>query len=361
MKTLIHMPPKQINRWFMIAVAPFIGALLCMWLFFEPPRLEVDPSAYVPNTDLSEETEQIVKGLDQAKVTADKTIASIEKTAKLYQQTTAAMNNILKTATAQAEVPERVYNRRITAKLGIPKERVSSDRIHIELFKINPGTYHGYAMKVKLKDPNAMKMSLGNASGKSGSAETTLQAVNRHGAVAGINAGGYADGKGGRYPLGTTFIDGKYINGFQPSFKDLAFVGMNQSGQLIGGKFWSKEQLDRLNPKFGATFVPVLMKNGKKVPIPEKWKTEPARAPRTVIGNYKDDQLLILVTEGYDENGKSGATLEELQSKLYHLGVQDAYNLDGGGSSSLILNGRVVNNPSDGSLRPVPTHFLFFK
>ncbi|MNI89529.1 hypothetical protein D3C73_1469380 [compost metagenome] len=65
--------------------------------------------------------------------------------------------------------------------------------------------------------------------------------------------------------------------------------------------------------------------------------------------------------DGYNEKGSSGATLEELQGRLYKLGVVDAYNLDGGGSSSLVLNNRVVNNPSDGNLRPVPTHFLFYK
>lgn len=70
---------------------------------------------------------------------------------------------------------------------------------------------------------------------------------------------------------------------------------------------------------------------------------------------------MIIVVDGYNEGGSSGATLEELQGRLYKLGVIDAYNLDGGGSSSLILNNRVVNNPSDGSLRPVPTHFLFYK
>ena len=359
MNTLIRMTPKQVNRWFMLAIAPFMGAMLCIWLLSEPPRLQLDTSAYVPDYELSEETKYIVQGLDQAALTVDKTVASIEKTGQLYQQTTAAMSSILKKTEAQGSVPERVYNRRITAKLGAPTERVSSDRINIELFKVNPGTYHGYAMKVKLKDPNAMTMSLG--SGKTGSTETTMQAVSRSGAVAGINAGGYADGNGGRHPLSTTFIDDNYVTGFQPSFKDLAFVGLNKSGQLIGGKFRSRQELDRLDPKFGATFVPVLMKNGKKMPIPLKWRTAPARAPRTVIANYKDDQLLILVTEGYDEKGKSGATLQELQNKLYHLGVKDAYNLDGGGSSSLILNGRVVNKPSDGRLRPVPTHFLFFK
>nr|WP_245640111.1 phosphodiester glycosidase family protein [Paenibacillus dakarensis] len=353
------MTAKQVNRWFMLAIAPFIGAFLCIGLLSEPPRLQLNSSDYAPDSNLSEETRIILEGMDQAAVTVDKTIASIEKTGRLYQQSTKAVNGILQTTKQQALVPERIYNRRITAKLGTPKERVVSDRIQIDLFKVNPGIYRGYAMKVKLKDPNAMTMSLGR--GKQGSTETTLQAVNRLGAVAGINAGGFADGNGGRHPLSTTFIDGHYVTGFQPSFKDLAFVGLNHSGQLIGGKFRNRQELDRLDPKFGATFVPVLIKNGRKVPIPSKWKSTPARAPRTVIANYKDDQLLVIVTEGYNEKGNSGATLQELQDKLYHLGVKDAYNLDGGGSSSLILNGRVINKPSDGRLRPVPTHFLFFK
>lgn len=72
------------------------------------------------------------------------------------------------------------------------------------------------------------------------------------------------------------------------------------------------------------------MKNNTKMVIPDKWKTSPKRAPRTVIGKYKDDQLLVLVADGYNENGNSGATLEEIQNKLYNMGVIDAYNLDGG-------------------------------
>lgn len=359
MKALIYGKPKQVNRMFMLAIAPFIGMLFCMWLLTKPPQLSLQYEEYVSADSLASQSGVIKQDLDLAADAAKQTISSIEETAKLYQQTTAAVNSILKTAQTQAARPEQIYNRRITAKLGTPMETVNSNRIRIELYKINPGTYNGYAMKVKLKDPSAMTMSLGT--GQPGSVETTMRAVSRHGAVAGINAGGFADGNGGRHPLGTTVINGQYVSGFQPSFKDLAFVGMSKSGQLIGGKFHSRQELDKLEPVFGATFVPVLLKNGKKMAIPDKWRTSPARAPRTVIGNYKDDQLLILITEGYDENGRSGATLQEIQNKLVNLGVMDAYNLDGGGSTSLVLNGRVVNKPSDGSLRPVPTHFLFFK
>lgn len=352
-------PVKRVNRFFMLLTAPFIGFLICMWWYRPPLELDLDVGQFTPISGPLNETAILKKELTLAEGTASYTIDAVSASAKLYKGTTAAMNKLVETAKTQASRPELIYNRRISAKLGIPSEVLSSDRIRIELYQLNPGNYKAYALKIKLKDPTAMQMSL--AEEASGGAETTMHAVQSHGAIAGINAGGFADKAGKRYPLSTTVVDGKYLTGFEPTFKDLSFVGLNKSGQLIGGKFYSRAQLDQLEPVFGATFVPVLLKNNVKVPIPEKWKTSPNRAPRTVIGNYKDDQLLIFVADGYNELGSSGAQLEEIQNKLYNMGVMDAYNLDGGGSSSLIFNGRVVNKPSDGKLRAVPTNFLFFE
>lgn len=352
-------PVKRVNRFFLLATGPLFGLLIA--LLISGPRIEWNspPGDITPEADIFQTTGAISRGLTQAQANAKTTISSIQKTAELYRKTTSAMSTIVKTAKTSAGMPATIYNRRITAKLGTPYETVQSDRIRIELYKVNPGTYRGYAMKVKLKSPDAMTMTLGKD--MLGGSETTKQAVQRYGAVAGINAGGFADSRGKRYPLSTTIVGGKYVNGFEATYKDLFFVGLSKFGKLIGGKFERKEDLDRLEPMFGASFVPILLQDGRKTAIPEKWRSSPLRAPRTVIGNYKDDQLVILVIDGRDENGSSGATLEELQAKLQKMGVQDAYNLDGGGSSSLVVNGRVVNSPSDGALRPVPTHFLFFK
>lgn len=352
-------PVKQINRFFLLATGPLIGLLIALFVSGAAIQWNRSPHPITPEADVFQTTASIAEGLTKAEKDAKTTISSIRKTAELYQKTTQTMSDIVKNAKTVSAKPESIYDRRITSKLGVPFETIQSDRIRIELYKVNPGTYRGYAMKIRLKSPDAMKMTLGKD--RLGGAETTKQAVQRYGAVAGINAGGFADSRGQRYPLSTTVLNGQYVNGFEPSYKDLFFVGLNQSGQLIGGKFKNKESLDKLQPKFGASFVPILLQNGVKLPIPDKWKTSPLRAPRTVIGNYKDDQLLVLVVDGDNEKGRSGAALEELQNKLANLGVQDAYNLDGGGSSSLVVNGRVINHPSDGALRPVPTHFLFFK
>ncbi|AHV96579.1 phosphodiester glycosidase family protein [Paenibacillus sabinae] len=352
-------PVKRVNRFFMLVTAPFIGLLVCLAFYKPSLTLNLETQRFAPSEGPVQLTAGIKDQLDQARSTADYTMRAVSDSAKLYRETTAAMNSIVVKAKTQAGRPGVIYNRRITARLGFPYETITSSRIAIELYRVNPGTYTGYAMKIKLKDKNAMTMSLG-AEGP-GSSETTLQAARRYGAVAGINAGGFADQDGKRYPLSTTIVGGRYLTGFEPSYKDLSFVGLNKDGRLIGGKFYSREQLDKLKPAFGASFVPVLLQSGYKTVIPAKWEVSPRRAPRTAIGKYKDDQLLIIVTEGDNENGSSGATLEELQDKLFNMGVSDAYNLDGGGSSSLVFNGRVVNRPSDGALRPVPTSFLFFK
>ncbi|MGZ9583397.1 phosphodiester glycosidase family protein [Paenibacillus marinisediminis] len=351
------MKVKVINRTFMMITAPFIGMII--WMFISSLTVAMEPvSVELPAADsIYEKQAAISQELDKAADIASYTIDSVKRVSTLYTETTNTMNQIVNTASALAKRPEAIYNKRITAKLGTPVDRVNSDRITAELYKLHQPTYSGYAMKVKLKDPKAMKMTLGKD--KFGGAETTLEAANRYGAVAGVNAGGYAENGGKIYPLSTTMMNGKYLNGFEPSFKDLSFVGLNSVGKLIGGKFYDQSDLDDLNPIFGASFVPHLINDSVMLPIPAKWSN--SRAPRTTIGNYKDDQLLIMVVDGYDEKGGSGATLEEMQQKMLNLGVTDAYNLDGGGSSTLVFKGKVVNHPSDGQMRKLPTHFLFFE
>lgn len=350
---------KQVNRTFMMIIAPFFGMLL--WMLISTLTIQLSDSAMkLPDLQVwNDKNSQIMQGLDDAGSTVHFTVDTIEKSSKLYNQITDVTSSIVQTASAQAKRPETIYNRRITSKLGTPMDTVHSDKITAELYRIHQSTYSGYALKVKLKDPQAMKMTLGKD--KAGGSETTMQAVKRYGAVAGVNAGGFADGGGKRYPLSTTMLNGSYVGGFEASYKDLTFVGLDKKGGLIGGKFHSQAQLDALSPSFGATFVPQLLSRGIKLTIPEKWSKSPLRAPRTVVGNYKDDQLLFMVIDGYNESGSSGATLAELQQKMINLGIQDAYNMDGGGSSSLIFKGKVINSPSDGQLRPLPTHFLFFK
>jgi hypothetical protein len=80
--------------------------------------------------------------------------------------------------------------------------------------------------------------------------------------------------------------------------------------------------------------------------------------PRTAIGIDRDSKrLMFFVVDGRQEFSR-GFTMRELAWKMKHLGAEDALNLDGGGSSTMVVrrNGRlrVLNSPSDGGQRRVP-------
>jgi len=351
---------RSFNRTLLLVCAPFVGLLV--FLFASNVELKLPDGAFpVHETiqpNVADPSAKTLEELGKAELMAKDTGQSIKKQISLYNKTNASMNEIAAVASKQAARPYQIYDRRITGKLGKPSSTMDSDKLKAQLFPLNTQNFRGYALKIKLKKDGAMKLVLGKD--EEGGSETTLEAAKRYNAAIGVNAGGFADGGGKRYPLSTTIVNGEYIGGFQPTFKDLFFVGMSESNKLIGGKFTSKSQLDAKNPKFGASFVPILLQNGRSTEIPAKWQTSPKRAPRTVIANYKDDQLLFLIVDGYNEKGSSGATLAEMQILLKRYGAINGYNLDGGGSTSLVWNGRVINNPSDGRLRKLPTNFLFF-
>lgn len=359
----MNITARTLNRTALLALSPFFGILI--WLLASQMTIQLAglDGAEFPDSGQPARPEALLAavggGLDAAREMAVGTGESIKTGIDLYNRTNAEMAAISKLAASQARRPLAIYDAKITAKLGKPSATINTDKLRAQLFYLSNDEFRSYAVKIQLKSGDAMKMVLGGS--KAGESQTTMQAVKNHGAAVGVNAGGFADGGGKRYPLSNTILDGKYVTGFEATHKDLFFVGMNDKNKLIGGKFASKDQLDAKNPKFGASFVPVLLRGGAAQEIPLKWQISPRRAPRTVIANYKDDQLLILVTDGYNEAGSSGATLAELQDILKGYGTIDAYNLDGGGSSTLVFNGKLINKPSDGTLRKLPTHFLFFK
>lgn len=83
------------------------------------------------------------------------------------------------------------------------------------------------------------------------------------------------------------------------------------------------------------------------------------RHPRTALGVLADGRFVFLVVDGRQPTHSLGMTLDELAVALRRLGAVEAMNLDGGGSSVLIVNGRLVNLPSDESgERPVADALL---
>ena len=109
-----------------------------------------------------------------------------------------------------------------------------------------------------------------------------------------------------------------------------------------------------------------LVKNGKVVEVleqmhrAEKGHTPGQRSPslplshepRTVLG-YNDQKLILIVADGRQPGYSVGISLYEFANIMIELGVTEAINLDGGGSSTFVVDGEVVNRPSGHQERDV--------
>ena len=72
-----------------------------------------------------------------------------------------------------------------------------------------------------------------------------------------------------------------------------------------------------------------------------------ARHPRTLIGRDRDGDTWLVVVDGRQPGHSVGMSLPELTALSRRLGLVDALNLDGGGSTTMVVKGKVVNRPSD--------------
>ncbi len=84
-------------------------------------------------------------------------------------------------------------------------------------------------------------------------------------------------------------------------------------------------------------------------------------APRSALAVMPNGDVLFVVADGRQSNYSAGLTLGELALFLVKQGARDAMNLDGGGSTTLVVGGGLVNRPCDGCERRVSNALLAFK
>ena len=95
-------------------------------------------------------------------------------------------------------------------------------------------------------------------------------------------------------------------------------------------------------------FGPALVENGEiAVGTNEEVGQAMASNPRTAIGIIDENHYIIVVSDGRTSESK-GLSLYQMAEVMKSYGVKTAYNLDGGGSSTLYFNGQVINKPTTG-------------
>ncbi len=109
----------------------------------------------------------------------------------------------------------------------------------------------------------------------------------------------------------------------------------------------------RLDPRDYRAIVggaPRLLRDGRiRIPADREGRgADTARNPRTIAGVRADGALLLITIDGRRPGWSVGATLREAARTARSLGAVDAVCLDSGGSTTMVVDGRVVNRPSEG-------------
>ena len=132
-------------------------------------------------------------------------------------------------------------------------------------------------------------------------------------------------------------------------------------GQRITLHLQVSPNLEVLNALGGG---PRLVKGGQaSVPFAWEWFTlrfHDMRAPRTAVGITSAGKLIFVTVDGRSRRN-SGMTLRELSVLMVQLGAVEAMNLDGGGSATMVVGGRIMNEPSDGQERPIGSALLVLR
>jgi len=158
---------------------------------------------------------------------------------------------------------------------------------------------------------------------------------------------------------------------FTDSTKTRAYVSqipvkpVKDSNRFIGHSKARKEfSLKKWKMKTAIGGGPVLLQNGKVFISNDDERRFAGKAildkhPRTLMGYTSDGRLIIMVIQGRMTGIAEGASLEQEAQLMLELGCVEALNLDGGGSSCMLINGKETIKPSDKEgQRPVPGIFM---
>ena len=213
-------------------------------------------------------------------------------------------------------------------------------KITIETYERNNTQIH--VATVTIKGDASIKTALANETyGRNVTAKTstTAQSVN---AVLAINGDYY-----GARDSGYVVRNGQLLRSESQSAdqEDLVIYKDGSFGIIKEGDITAQELVDN-----GAmqvlSFGPALIENGEiSVDSSDEVGKAMASNPRTAIGIIDDNTYVFVVSDGRTSESE-GLSLKELAEFMKELNVTTAYNLDGGGSSTMYFNGQIINKPT---------------
>lgn len=171
--------------------------------------------------------------------------------------------------------------------------------------------------------------------------EKTSEIAQNNGAILAINGDYY-----GAQEKGYVLRNGNvYRSTSSRNQEDLVIYADGSFSIIVEGEVSADELLENSAQQV-LSFGPALLMEGS-ISVTEDEEVGKAKTsnPRTAIGIVDELHYIFIVSDGRTDESE-GLTLYELAEFMQSLGVTTAYNLDGGGSSTMYFNGEVINNPT---------------
>ena len=199
---------------------------------------------------------------------------------------------------------------------------------------------------MKVSSPEYLKTALAQGSyGKNVTAKTSEIASGVN-AVLAINGDFY-----GTQEKGYVIRNGKLYRSTASNGSEDLVIYSDGSFDIVNESEVTAQQLQSKGAEQVLSFGPALIENGS-VAVTSEDEVGKAMAsnPRTAIGVIDECHYVFVVSDGRTDTS-AGLSLLQLAEFMDTLGVETAYNLDGGGSSTMYFKGNVVNNPTTGGSR----------
>ena len=233
--------------------------------------------------------------------------------------------------------------------------QVDPDGDGIDIVEVIGSSYRGKMMIVY--DPSRVFVGISGPFGREEPGKIITDIYDSYdNVVAGINGGGWDDRPGhgtGGEPYGIVISQGEVLWG-TPMYISWDFAGITEDNKLVVGTMSVQEAVD-MGVRDAAKYGRTLIINGERV---ESLGVGSGLNPRTAIGQRADGAMLLLTIDGRQTNSL-GASLTDVQDVMLRFGAVNAYNLDGGSSTTMIYNDEIINNSASlVGLRRMCTAFL---
>jgi len=224
------------------------------------------------------------------------------------------------------------------------EERYFDDSISIFITEYRVCDTNVYVADVRLSGIQFFRSAFARSAYGKNITETVSEMAESNGAILAINGDYY-----GVHNKGYVIRNGVVYRDWAYSYEreDLVVYSDGSFGTAVEG-MTSTSSLIKAGALQVYSFGPVIVRGGEvSVDGDDEVKHSMESNPRTAIGIIEPLHYLFVVSDGRTEES-AGLSLYELGSFMKELGAELAYNLDGGGSSTMYFKGRVVNVPTSG-------------